>query len=120
MNKDKKAVVTLLVLAVVVLAVYLFYRRGPVFGQYDDFAKCLASKPVTMYGAYWCAHCESQKNAFGGSFKYVPYVECTRDVQECLVQKINGYPTWIFPDGRRLEGEMSLNDLSAQSGCVLN
>ncbi|MEK7089329.1 MAG: hypothetical protein AAB920_00745, partial [Patescibacteria group bacterium] len=42
-------------------------------------AQCLASKKVTMYGTYWCSHCQNQKALFGDAFKYVPYVECTEN-----------------------------------------
>src|SRR3989344_9601925 len=63
--------------------------------KYDDFAKCLATNNVTMYGAYWCAHCKSQKEMFGNSFQYVKYVECTEDVALCLENKIEAYPTWF-------------------------
>jgi len=68
----------------------------PATGSLDDFAKCLADKKVTMYGAYWCTHCQADKAAFGNSFKYVPYVECTEKVQECLAAGVEGYPTWII------------------------
>lgn len=85
----------------------------------DTFAQCLAKKNITMYGAYWCPHCQNQKAEFGSSFKYVPYVECTVETQKCVDAKINGYPTWILPDGTRLEGEQTLQKLSGMSGCEL-
>src|SRR5882757_1636440 len=44
--------------------------------QYDEFAKCLASRQAKMYGLYWCPHCAEQKAMFGKAFQYVPYVEC--------------------------------------------
>jgi len=72
-----------------------------------------------MYGAVWCSHCQSEKNAFGDSFKYVPYVECPDDPQKCLSLGITGYPTWILPDGKRLLGEQGIEKLSQESGCVL-
>jgi hypothetical protein len=93
--------------------------NGPQDGQYDNFAKCLAEKKVTMYGAYWCPHCQNTKKAFGTSFKYVPYVECTIETKKCTELSINGYPTWTFADSSRVEGEMSLQDLSQKSGCSL-
>ena len=70
----------------------------PESGSLEDFAKCLADKKVTMYGAYWCTHCKADKDAFGDSFKYVPYVECTEKVQECISAGVSGYPTWIIPN----------------------
>lgn len=83
------------------------------------FAQCLAEKKVTMYGAAWCSHCQNQKNAFGDAFKYVPYVECPDNPQLCLDKGVTGYPTWIFPDGKKIEGELELKRLSEESGCPL-
>ena len=95
-------------------------------GEYDAFAQCLTDRGVIMYGAYWCPHCQNEKKAFGDSFRFVNYVECTQETGKCLVEKINGYPTWIFPtssadgpDGGRFEGEMGLEKLSEASGCLL-
>ncbi len=86
----------------------------------DSFAQCLAQKKITMYGAYWCPHCQNEKRAFGSSWEYVPYVECTEETQKCIDQKIQRYPTWIFPDGKRFEGEMGVEKLSQESGCIIN
>ncbi len=72
-----------------------------------------------MYGAEWCAHCQNEKKAFGDSFKYVPYVECPDNPQKCLEKGIEGYPTWILPDGKKLIGEQGLLKLSQESGCLL-
>ena len=86
----------------------------------EEFARCLASKRVTMYGAEWCPHCKNEKRAFGSAFKFVPYVECPAEPARCLKENIQGYPTWIFPDGRKLEGEQGLARLSKESGCPLD
>ena len=85
----------------------------------DSFAQCLTSKGVIMYGAYWCPHCQNQKKLFGSSFKYIKYIECTQDVKTCQEKNIQSYPTWIFEDGSRVEGEVSLDQLSQTSNCLL-
>lgn len=119
MNK-KILVITGLIFFAIIAAVLYFYKSAPaVSSQFDDFAKCLAEKKITMYGAAWCSHCQNEKKGFGGSFKFVPYVECPDNPQLCLGKGINGYPTWIFPGGRRLVGEQGLEKLSQESGCVL-
>jgi hypothetical protein len=74
---------------------------------------------VVMYGAYWCSHCKNEKKRFGDSFQFVPYVECTEEAQKCIAAGIRGYPTWIFPDGRRFEGELGIERLSLESNCSL-
>lgn len=88
-------------------------------GELDAFAQCLAAGKVTMYGADWCSHCQNEKKAFGSSFQYVPYVECPKDPKACLEKDIKGYPTWIFPDGKKMEGEQGALQLSFESGCAL-
>ena len=84
-----------------------------------SLAQCLRDKGVTMYGADWCSHCQNEKKAFGPAFEYVPYVECPAEPQKCLALGIEGYPTWIFPDGRRFEGEQGIKKLAEESGCAL-
>ncbi len=112
----------ILIITAVVLAGLIFWIfRSPqeANGQLDSFARCLASKEITMYGASWCSHCQNEKKAFGDSFEYVPYVECPENAKLCLDKNIKGYPTWIFPDGKRFEGEQGINKLSQESGCPL-
>lgn len=86
-------------------------------------AQCLASKKVTMYGAYWCSHCQNQKALFGDAFKYVPYVECTENEKLCTAKGVQGFPTWLVPDASgkeiKLEGEQSFAALAEASGCPL-
>jgi len=94
-------------------------------GKYDSFAKCLSSKGVVMYGSKDCLHCSAQKDAFEGAFQYVNYTECSVLNQPgvespiCAGAGIQAYPTWVFPDKTRNEGEMAFEDLSAKTGCQL-
>jgi hypothetical protein len=116
--------VTIAALVVVVFAgiYYLATRHRP--GRLDAFAQCLSSKGVKMYGAYWCPHCEEQKEQFGSSFDYVPYVECgvqgSRAEQPvCVEAKIKNFPTWVFTDGARVEGKLQMTALRDKTGCPL-
>jgi hypothetical protein len=90
----------------------------------DGFAKCLAAKKATMYGSFWCRHCDDQKQLFGSSFRYVPYVECSMPGMRqmtfsCQVVGIRYTPTWIFADGDRRVGLQPLDNLSKKTGCPL-
>jgi hypothetical protein len=92
--------------------------------RYDDFAKCLSSKQVKMYGAYWCPHCAEQKEEFGGSFRYINYVECAiKDSREmtpaCKAAGVQHYPTWQFAPNTLVEGKFPLQELSDKTGCSL-
>lgn len=91
----------------------------------DAFARCLAEKKATMYGAFWCTHCKEQKDLFGSSFQHVPYVECAvtgaprMQTPACAMQGVRRYPTWIFADGERRDKVQPLADLSKKTGCRL-
>jgi len=99
--------------------------KGSTPSPYDDFAKCLSEKGVTMYGAWWCPHCTNQKRLFGNAFKYVTSVECSPNgaksftAQECKDADIQSTPTWTFADGTRQTGEMSLEALAEKTSCAL-
>lgn len=95
-------------------------------GRLDGFARCLGEKKVAMYGAFYCEHCREQKELFGDSAQYLPYVECvekgTRKItDECKALGIRRTPTWIFEQsGDRVDGKvLSLQELSQKSGCPL-
>ena len=120
-NLKIKIIILLVILAAVfgVISVSRQGRGGPEELALESLARCLAAKEVIMYGADWCPHCQNEKRAFGRAFKLVPYVECPKEPQKCLALGISGYPTWIFSDGRRLEGEQGVKKLSEVSGCPL-
>ncbi len=121
MKFNKTAIiVSLLVLAALLLILWVggYFGRPPA-GKYDAFAQCLTDKGAVMYGANWCSHCQNEKRAFGDSFRRVSYVECTEEPAKCRAAGVEGYPTWLFPDGRRLVGEQGLQKLSSESGCLL-
>jgi hypothetical protein len=92
--------------------------------KYDAFAQCLAAHQAKMYGLYWCPHCIEQKEMFGQSFHYVPYVECairnsSELAPECKVAGVKLFPSWQFGLDPPKEGELSLDALSVKSGCSL-
>lgn len=124
---DTAALKRKLLIAAIVLvaaaAVYFFGVYKPSH-KYDAFARCLSQKQVKMYGAYWCPHCTDQKDKFSAAFQYVTYIECgikgqRGQTQECQQAGIKQFPTWVFPDGEKHEGEYSLETLSAKTGCDL-
>ena len=90
----------------------------------DTFAKCITEKGAVFYGAYWCSHCNNQKNGFGDSMQYIKYVECAVEGQPqvqtkaCTDAGISGYPTWII-NGESYPGEQSLSNLAKLTGCAL-
>ena len=117
-----KVLVIIGILLIVAGGLFVGWSRNS--RRYDTFAQCLTSKGAKMYGAFWCPHCAEQKELFGSSFKYAPYIECGIQGSRALAQtcqdvKIQKFPTWIFPDGTRTEGKRSLEFLSDETGCPL-
>lgn len=118
----------LLLIAIPTAAYFIFFKKtnnDPATANIldtinlDSFAQYLAEKQITMYGADWCSYCQKEKNDFGDSFKYVPYVECPDEPQVCLEKGVDGYPTWIFPDGKKLVGAQGILKLIQESGYPL-
>jgi hypothetical protein len=90
---------------------------------YDSFAQCLTDAGAKFYGAYWCPHCQSQKELFKNSSK-LPYIECSTpngqgQLPICTEAGITGYPTWKFADGSQLDGERTLKELGEKTNCVV-
>jgi hypothetical protein len=114
-----------ILLGVVIVAVggglysFLQHKQN---ARMDAFARCLSAKGAKMYGAYWCPHCSDQKELFGSSFQYAPYVECgikgsRSQAQVCLDASIKRFPTWTFATGVRVEGMQPLDVLGETTGC---
>jgi uncharacterized membrane protein len=84
-------------------------------------AEHLAKTEAKFYGAFWCGHCQDQKELFGPSAHRLPYIECTPAGQrgpmaaECLAVNIKSFPTWII-NGRRYEGTLTSTELADYSG----
>lgn len=124
LSKSTKIVLSILfvVVFVIPLAYWAYAETQP--GKYDELAQCLTDKGVIFYGAFWCPHCQNQKRMFEGSDKLLPYVECSTpdrrgQTQVCIDEKIQSYPTWVFPDGDRLSKEMTPVELAEKAGCSL-
>ena len=118
----RKIVIAVLVLAAFAAAYYLGTRKRT--SRLDSFAKCISAKQARMYGLYWCTHCAEQKEMFGSSFQYIPYIECgikgsRAEEPVCLQAGVKDVPTWQFADGTRMQGALPLQVLSAKTGCAL-
>jgi uncharacterized membrane protein len=83
--------------------------------------KRLQEKDAKMYGAYWCSHCNNQKQELGYEVvkekQMFTYVECDKEgvdsqygTCKAMKDKVPGYPTWEI-DGQYFPGEKSLDEL---------
>ena len=136
----RKYLLALATLSVAILITAASCSNGAQQQQIESLASCLADKGVKEYGAFWCPHCAEQKKIFGGAYEILAsrdvYIECDprcvpdergklqtacrgeiSHSDECLEKEINGYPTWIFPDGKRLSGVQQPAILAQASGC---
>ena len=116
--------VAIVVAVVAILAGLLWFLRHKQSSRLDAFARCLSDKGAKMYGAYWCPHCSDQKEMFGSSFQYAPYIECgikgSRNLSPvCTQANVKHFPTWEFADGARVEGAHPLEFLGQATGCAL-
>jgi len=121
----KKVLSGIVVIVVILIGVGVFFlsQQSNKPGPLDALAKCLTEKGIKMYGTWWCPHCQNQKKAFGPSWKYINYVECaigqSGQTKECKDAGIESYPTWVFPDGKRVTGEQSPESLGQTVGCKI-
>lgn len=124
-KKTKNLTVWLAALFLVaVVASFFIPKKSQAPAKLDSFAQCLKDKGAIFYGAFWCSHCNNQKKAFGDSQKLLPYVECSTpdgksQTKQCTDAGIEGYPTWVFPDGSKQSGEIPLETLAEKTGCQL-
>ncbi|OGQ82292.1 MAG: hypothetical protein A3F90_02165 [Deltaproteobacteria bacterium RIFCSPLOWO2_12_FULL_60_19] len=112
---------------ILVLALHLHYAgilgkaAGPEEPRLRALAEHLTKTDAKFYGAYWCPHCNEQKEMFGASAGRLPYIECSplgpKQPQDpiCRTANIKVYPTW-FINGRRHEGVLTPGELAHQSG----
>jgi len=121
----KKFIWPVVIIVFIGLVTWLIITPGRTkVSKYDGFAQCLKDSGAIFYGAFWCSHCQSQKKMFGSAAQYLPYVECSTpdskgQLQICKDAEVVGYPTWVFKNGVREGGELSLDKLSKESGCPL-
>uniref|UniRef100_A0A6N2N436 Vitamin K epoxide reductase domain-containing protein n=1 Tax=Salix viminalis TaxID=40686 RepID=A0A6N2N436_SALVM len=88
-----------------------------------SLARHLQSIGAKMYGAFWCSHCQEQKQIFGKeATELLNYVECFPDgfrkgskmIKACADAKLEGFPTWVI-NGQVLSGDQELSELAKVS-----
>lgn len=92
--------------------------------DYSEFTQCVTDSGAKMFGAYWCSHCQEQKQELGKAWENINYVECSLpggkgQTEVCAKEGIEGYPTWQFADGERMSGKLSLELISKKTNCPL-
>jgi hypothetical protein len=80
------------------------------------FARCLTHAGATYFRASWCPHCAEQERMFGPARAYLGEIDCSRP-NSC--GQIESFPTWMFRNGARVSGVLSLAELGRRTGCPL-
>ena len=120
-NKFYLIIIFVILAGVIGFLIWAQFEASQASPELDAFAKCLASKGITMYGTESCSWCQKQKAEFKSAWQYINYVDCFKNPNKCVAEKIEGTPTWIFPNdnNKRIEGYRELKVLSGESGCPL-
>ena len=114
----KSKIIWGVVVLIMIIYVIWYYGHNDSSEESQDLPSCLKRKGVKFYGTLNCGYCNKQKQMFGDDAKNLPYIECENPKnQECIDAKITGYPTWIFPNGKRQSGVMSIEQLKEYSQC---
>jgi len=79
-------------------------------------ARHLAATGAKCYTAWWCPHCQEQRECFGiEAAALAPFVQCSdlkrREMDLCKKVDVAGYPTWII-DGKKYGGGRTLTELA--------
>lgn len=86
-----------------------------------ELARHLTAIGAKKYGAFWCPHCQEEKQLFGKeAFPEINYIECdsrgkNAQPELCQAANIKGYPTWEI-NGNFYSGLKSLEKLADLSG----
>ncbi|MFZ3301498.1 MAG: protein disulfide isomerase family protein [Microgenomates group bacterium] len=123
LNKKTLIIITASSILIILASVFLVKSSNQP-SKYDSFASCLGEKGAKFYGAFWCPHCRSQKDIFGKSAKNLPYIECSTpdgnsQLAVCTEAGIESYPTWVFSDGSKENGQLTLEKLAEKTTCQL-
>lgn len=119
-----KSIIWIIIALVVVGGLVWLIRTPAKPGELDAFAQCISDSGAKYYGAFWCPNCKNQEARFGRSAKLLPRIECSTpdgkgQLPVCREAKIEGYPTWDFPGGKREVGNLSIERLSELTSCPL-
>ncbi len=91
---------------------------------YGTFADCVRNSGAVMYGTSWCPLCRAQRKDFRGYANRLEYVECSipgsrKTRSKCERLGVDSFPTWIFGDGAKREGKLSVSDIASHTGCAM-
>ncbi|MEO1619121.1 MAG: peptidylprolyl isomerase, partial [Planctomycetota bacterium] len=94
--------------------------EGEAMPDLVQFAQAIAGTNTRLYGAAWSSQTTEQMQLFADGANELPFVEVTNPdgtVNDAgIMNNITQVPTWIFDDGSRAVGVLSLEELSQRTG----
>ncbi len=116
-----RILVALIIIVIVLTGVLIWGGLGANKNnsQLEALARCLSDKGAVMYGTNWCSWCQKEEANFKDAWRFISYIDCSKNPKDCLALGIETTPTWIFPDGKKLVGYQGLEKLAKESGCAL-
>ena len=118
--------IIILLLAIVAFLTHTTHRnRGADWTELDKtkLTDCLKDTDATLYITTSSPACKAQLLKFGDAMRDVNIVICDNSDDpneinpECILEKIEAYPTWIFYNNTQLRGVQSLDELADHIRC---
>ncbi len=114
-----KLYILIAVIIAAVLVVGYFSITGKVIstgGRLDNFASCIASRGLILFGSDTCQYCNILRSNLEESFRLINYIDCPADQVKCT--GVMEYPTWNY-NGQYIKGNFSLEEISIITKCIL-
>lgn len=126
MSKKERKKYTIFIIAIlaVTAGIYLYANTNKPKNSMDFFASCIKESGAKVYGTQTCTYCKKQKEDFGESSIFLPFIDCSSPSGGgtnyiCKNNDIKSYPTWVFNDNTRKVGKQPLEVLAEKTGCEL-
>jgi len=113
---DKKSILIILILALIVTSVILVINYVQRNGNTNEkVIQCIAknSQLIVKEG---CPACASQKTILKDYLNKFKIIDCAYDAQKCMDLGITHVPTWIIK-GEKYEGAHTIEKLKELTGC---
>lgn len=104
--------------------VFVLVGTQPAAAGFGLFADCIRNSGAVFYDAHWCVNCVNQRRMFRGYANRLKIVSCypegdSKNIRRvCEDAGVKSFPTWIFADGTRRSGGLSLEELADRTGCA--
>ena len=114
MKKDTKIYLTLGIIVILII-LGIFWAKSSNETPEEKTMKCIANKSV-LYVATGCGFCAQQEAILSNYSSLINTVDCIKETQKCVDNKIQGTPTWSI-DNKNYPGLKTIQQLKEITGC---